>query len=419
MNIGIFTDTYKPNINGVVTSIENKKQELEKLGHTVYIFSPKEPGYTETEKNVFSIPSIKFILQPEYRLTSPIDPKLVKLVKKLKLNIIHVETPFTVGSVGRVMARKFKVPVVHTYHTLFPEYVHYLKLPVVITKPIAEKISAHFCNRCDHIISPSTDVKTQLLRYGVKKPITVVPSGISFDETNKCYDRTLRESLGIKTEEKVLLFVGRLGKEKNIEFLIESFSKLKKVNHTLKLLLVGDGPYKGVLEAQIKRLGLEKEVIFAGYIPREEVYRYYATADMFVFASVTETQGLVILEAMFCGLPVVAVKASGVEDMVEDSVSGFLTPLDINAFNEKVLEVIGNPELQKKFIENGEKRAQDFSPENTFRKIFDIYQSCIDEKHLKKMRRVLKKLESGLFHVFVRQPRQRKKEFTKKRHRGD
>ncbi|MCX5773941.1 MAG: glycosyltransferase family 4 protein [Fusobacteria bacterium] len=417
MNIGIFTDTYKPNINGVVTSIENKKQELEKLGHMVYIFSPKEPGYTETEKNVFSIPSIKFILQPEYRLTSPIDPKLVKLVKKLKLNIIHVETPFTVGSVGRMIARKLKIPVVHTYHTLFPEYVHYLRLPVAITKPFAEKLSAHFCNKCDYIISPSTDVKTQLLRYGVKKPITVVPSGISFDITYKCFDRSLRESLGIKTEEKVLLFVGRLGKEKNIEFLIDSFSKLKKMNHALKLLLVGNGPYKGVLEAQVKRLGLENEVIFAGYIPRVAVYRYYATADMFVFASVTETQGLVILEAMFCGLPVVAVKASGVEDMVEDGISGFLTPLDINLFNEKILQVIGNLELQKTFIVNGEKRAQDFSPENTVRKIFDIYQGCIDEKHLKKIRGVMKKLESGIFHVLVRQPRKRKKDYSKKRHR--
>lgn len=413
MNIGIFTDTYKPNINGVVTSIENKKQELEKLGHTVYIFAPKEPGYIETEANVFLIPSIKFIFQPEYRLTSPIDPKLLRFVRQLELNIIHVETPFSVGFVGRIIARKLKLPVIHTYHTLFPEYVHYLKLPVALTKPLAEKISAHFCNKCDYIISPSTDVQRQLIRYGVKKPIAVIASGISFDETNKCYDRSLRDSLSIKESERVLLFVGRLGKEKNIEFLIESFSELCEKHSNLKLLLVGDGPYKPILEAQVERLGLKGKVIFAGYIPRHEVYRYYSSADMFVFSSITETQGLVILEAMFCGLPVVAVKASGVEDMIEDGQSGFLTEHTTQAFSSKVDQLLNDELLCQYFIENGEKRALDFSPENTFRKVFDIYQECIEESYHRKIRRVFKKLESGLFHVFVRKPRQRKKNFSK------
>jgi 1,2-diacylglycerol 3-alpha-glucosyltransferase len=243
MNIGIFTETYKPNINGVVTSIEIKKRELEKLGHKVYIIAPYEPEYEDREENVIRLKSFVLVFQPEYRLAYPPMPHTIRLIRQLNLDIIHAETPFSLGLIAAYMAKNEKIAFLHTYHTLFPEYAHYLKLPVTFTKKAAEKVSAAYCNMCNHIISPSIDVKNELIRYGVKRPITVVPTGIDNANFSMESKEDIREKFGIKKDEKVLIFVGRLGKEKNIDFLMDSFKILKdKRNEKIKLLLVGDGP---------------------------------------------------------------------------------------------------------------------------------------------------------------------------------
>lgn len=390
MNIGIFTETYKPNINGVVTSIEIKKRELEKLGHKVYILAPYDPSFEERESDVIRLKSFVLVFQPEYRLAYPPMPKVMKQLKKLKLDIIHAETPFSLGIIAAYMAKNEHIPLIHTYHTLFAEYVHYLKIPTTFTKKAAEKASAAYCNMCNHIISPSIDVKSELLRYGVKKPITIIPTGIDNESFKTGDSKQVREKLGICEDEKVLIFTGRLGKEKNIEFLMNSFYLLKeKRKEKIKLLLVGDGPYREELKEMSRKLGIEKDVIFAGYIYREEIAAYYKSADIFIFSSLTETQGLVVLEAMASGIPVVAIKASGVEDMIVDGVSGFLTENSIEEFNEKIGLMLEDKNSREKIIEEGLKRAKEFSPEGTIKKLEEIYMDLIEESNKKKIRKAL------------------------------
>lgn len=390
MNIGIFTETYKPNINGVVTSIEIKKRELEKLGHKVYIIAPYDPAYEDRESDIIRLKSFVLVFQPEYRLAYPPMPKMMKRLRKLKLDIIHAETPFSLGLIAAYMAKNEKIVFLHTYHTLFAEYVHYLKLPVTFTKKAAEKVSAAYCNMCDHIISPSIDVKNELLRYGVRKPVTIIPTGIDNESFKIGNPLKVREKFGIEVDEKVLIFVGRLGKEKNIDFLMESFKELKnKGREKIKLLLVGDGPHREELKELAEKYGIEKDVSFAGYVHREEIVNYYKAADIFVFSSLTETQGLVVLEAMASSIPVVAVKASGVEDMVVDNISGFLTKNSIEEFNEKIELMLDNREKREEIIKNGVNRAEEFSPEGTIKKLSEIYEELLEENNKKKMRKAL------------------------------
>lgn len=391
MNIGIFTDTYKPNINGVVTSIELKKKELEKLGHKVFIIAPYEPGYKDSEYGVIRLKSFVLIFQPEYRLAYPPTIKVMKKMRKLNLDIVHAETPFSLGLIAAYIAKKQKIPFIHTYHTLFAEYVHYLKLPVAITKKAAEKTSALFCNICDYIVAPSVDVKSELLRYGVKKDIAVLPTGIDHKNFTGSYEKTVREKYGILDDERVLLFVGRLGKEKNIDFLFESFRQLKSEGvEKIKLLLVGDGPYKEELQKLAEEYRINSDVIFAGYVNRGEIAAYYRESDIFVFASLTETQGLVVLEAMASEIPVVAVKASGVEDMIVNNESGYLTENSLNDFNEKIKLMLSDKCERERIIKNGMERVIQFSPEGTAKQLSDIYCSLNAKFNSAALRKALK-----------------------------
>ncbi len=409
MNIGIFTDTYKPNINGVVTSIELKKTEFEKLGHKVYIIAPLEPGYSDNDLDVIRLKSFTLIFQPEYRLAYPPSLSSLRKIRKLKLDIIQAETPFSLGMIATYIAKYEKIPLVHTYHTLFAEYVHYLGMPVVVTKKMAEKVSAIFCNVCNHIISPSYDVKNELLRYGVKKEITILPTGID-DSSFKIGDRQkVREKYNVKDDERLLLFVGRLGKEKNIDFLLEALEKLvKNEKECYKLMLVGDGPYHEELAEKVKSSIIGKSVIFAGYVNRKEISDYYKASDMFIFSSLTETQGLVILEAMASGTPVVAIKASGVEDMIENEVSGILTKNDLEEFCYKIKEIFSNEELKNKIVSNGLIKASTLSPEGTAKKLLEIYEQLVNDVQRKKIKKALRIRKYAALKVVTRIVRRHK-----------
>lgn len=403
MNIGIFTDTYKPNINGVVTSISIKKRELESLGNKVYIIAPCEPEYVEEEENVMRLKSFTFTYQPEYRLAYPPSSKVLKEIDKLKLNIIHAETPFSSGLLAVYVAKRLKIPLVHTYHTLFPEYVHYLKMPEKWSKKMAEKISAIYCNMCDHIIAPSTDVEKELIRYGVKKGISVIPTGIDTSSFKEKKTNHIRKRYDIDENTNIMLYVGRLGKEKNIDFLLDVFANLKeKAKMPLKFILVGDGPYKEELQKKAEDLGIREYLIFAGYVSRDEIVSYYREANAFIFASKTETQGLVILEAMAANIPVVAVKASGVEDMIKNNYSGILTKENVKEFTDKLLYVLTNDKFREKIVDNASEVSEEFSPARTFRKMFVLYEDLKATKFTHKLRRALKFKKNRFFRVIRR-----------------
>jgi len=296
------------------------------------------------------------------------------------LDLIHVHSPFLLGRVGARYARKLGVPLVFTYHTLYDQYVHYLPFAKTFSRELAQKISRDFCNLCDLVIVPTDIVGDYLHDIGVLTPINRVPTGIKISDYQEGDRRWLQRQYKIKPNDKVLLFVGRLGKEKNIFFLMESFKILSNSIGNTVLVLVGGGPEEEELRDKAVELGIEKKVIFTGTLSPEDVINCYASASLFVFPSVTETQGIVIAEAKAAGLPVVAIKAYGVSEMVEDGVDGYLTELDQEQFASKVHMLLNNDNLKEEMSRKARHNVEKLSSTNCTARLIDSYQSLLTKE---------------------------------------
>ena len=375
MRIGIFTDSYKPYTSGVVTSITTFRDELTQLGHEVHIFAPSYPHYEDEEPNVYRFYSVPSPTNTDFTLAIPIYPGLGTLVKHLRLDIIHVHSPMIMGRVGLRYARKYNIPLVFTYHTRYDQYVHYVPVAQDFAKEVTVKYSSSFCNHCDHIIVPSEDIRTIVQENEVRKPVTVIPTGIPLQKFENGDSAWLRANFDIPTENKILLFVGRLTKEKNLNFLIETFRIIKDKMPKTSLVLTAQGPLEDELKALCSQLGLSaQDVVFTGAVPYDTLGNVYHSADLFVFSSLTETQGLVLTEAMACGLPVVAVRASGVQDMVDDGVDGLLTNLDTGELASAVCRVLGDDILYQHLQKNALLKAESLSARSMALRLEDIYE---------------------------------------------
>jgi len=383
MRIGFFTDTYLPVIHGVEVSIETFRKSLEKMGQKVFIYAPHAPGYKDKNPNVFRFASVRVIKKPEMRLAFPFWPKNhIGEIIDLKLDIAHAHTPFSMGLLAKYIASRQKIPLVYTHHTHYPEYAKFYLKEKIITPFFAKYFSAWFANLADAIICPSFKMKKLLLEYGVKrkKPIYVLPTGVNLKifKKSKKAGLKVRKKLKISPKAKVLIFVGRMGKEKNPEFLLKMMAEILKKREDVILLMVGDGPALKELQKIAKKLGVQKNVIFSGAIPHKEIPAFYQAADIFVFSSLTDTQGIVILEAIASGLPVVTLKDDAFKEMVINNKNGFLLKKIIpKIFAKKVLEILNKPSLYHKFSIASQKIARGFSEKNQAKKLLNIYKSLI------------------------------------------
>lgn len=326
MNIGIFTDTYYPEINGVANSAYELKKGLEKLGHTVYIFTVSNPAASlEDEKGVCRIASVPFPMLKERRIGCTLSKVWKRRIRKYHLDIIHTQTEFMMGHLGRKLADWLGIPHIHTYHTIYEDYLSYLHMPDrQCFRRVARRFSRLCCNHADEIIVPTGKVQELLQRYGVKKEVHVIPSGISlrkFAEPDEEHVRELKLQFGIPEDKLVLLYVGRLSIEKNIGELITYIHEVDSQEKTI-LLLVGDGPEREVLEQQVKELEMEKNVIFAGMAPFDRIEDYYALGDIFVSASTSETQGLTYIEALAAGMPLLARRDDCLDGVLQEYFNG-------------------------------------------------------------------------------------------------
>ena len=383
MKIGFFTDTYLPVIHGVEVSIETFRKNLEKMGHEIFIFAPYSPGYKDKNPRVLRFRSIKVIKKPEMRLAFPFLPREnFEKVLNLKLDIAHAHTPFSMGLFAKYISNYQKIPLVYTHHTHYPEYAKFYLKERIITPLLARYFSAWFANQAQAILVPSYKMKRFLIEYGVKKtkPIYTLPTGVNLKIFKKSKEGFLkiRKKLKIPFGSRVLLFVGRMGEEKNPSFLLYSMEEILKKFENIFLLMVGDGPILEKLKNLALKLKIEKNVIFTGAVPHSEIPHYYQAADIFVFSSQTETQGIVILEAIASGLPVVALKDEAFKEMVIENKNGFLIKkASPKNFAKKVLEVLKNPSLYKKFSLNSQKVASSFSEENQAKKLIKIYKGLL------------------------------------------
>lgn len=331
MNIGLFTETYYPEINGVANSVYMLKNELEKLGHTVYVFTTTTPGAPEYEYNVFRVPSLPCILITERRVGLFYQPKLAALIKKLNLDIIHTHTEFSLGIFGRIMAKELKLPMVHTYHTIYEDYTHYIthfKTLDKRAKAFVRVFTKVCCNTVEQVIVPTQKVRELLLTYSVHKNISVIPTGVNLKKFNPdVYSREsidqLKIKYGIEAQDKVLIYLGRISREKNISEIIEAMPEYMSKRSHVKLVIIGGGPEEEHLKNLTKELKLQDKIIFTGVQPWDNIGLFYQIGDVFVSASQSETQGLTYIEAMAAGLPIVAKQDKCLQDILVHGWNGY------------------------------------------------------------------------------------------------
>jgi 1,2-diacylglycerol 3-alpha-glucosyltransferase len=387
MRIAIFTDTYRPEINGVVTSVDTVCDELREQGHDVFLFAPRYFGREDHNPGTVRFPSIPypFPQMRERRIALPWGGAF-RTFGRLGIDVIHSQVPGTIGIFALVASWIWRVPHVHTYHTHYMEYTHYMPFPRSFSTRAVKWIAQHFCGRCQHVISPSRGMREAIIGHGVDAPISVVPTGIEMrsEQPTKSIDDLFDQyNLGDPTRvagKRLLVSVGRLGREKNICYLMRALAIIKE-RHDVHLLMIGNGPDREEVEQLIDRLGLGDRVTLVGYVSHDDVFAFIRNSDLFVFSSVTETQGLVLLESMAVGTPVVAIEGIGVSDLLEDNAGGLATTSSMVDFTTAVDRFLSDDHFLATKRDEALGRAREWSVENQVSKITRIYaDSMVDFK---------------------------------------
>ncbi len=378
MRIAFFSDTYHPYVSGVIASMDSFRKHLEERGHEVFVLVPEYPEKTrkgakaERVLEMFSLPVPGY---DRFRIATPISRDDFR---DLNFDVVHTHSPFIMGRIGARFAERRDIPLIFTCHSLYPEYSRYFSFLDSVVESVIEDYVVQYCNRCDLVLSPSHHVNRVLKEWGVRSSLEVMPTGVEVGHFQSGDHRWARERFGIPKDRNLLLFVGRLGKEKNLAFLIRSFALLQRddgLSH--HLLLVGDGPERERLRELAQEEGVASRVTFAGELGHDKVIDCYHGADLFVFPSRVETQGLVLVEAMAAGLPVVAVEAAATEEVVVHGRHGLVVSPHPEDFASAVNRLATGKELRQKMQRYALQRAEDFSTDRLSDKLEDIYMRMV------------------------------------------
>ena len=378
MRILMISDVHFPRVNGVSTSIQTFQQELSAIGHEVHLVAPAYPGDERIVPHISRVESRHVIFDPEDRLMKP--DRIYELLPQLRtrdFDVVHIQTPFLAHYAGLKLARALGIPCVETYHTFFEEYLyHYVPLlPKFLMRGITRRFSRSQCNAVDAVIVPSSAMRNVLQDYGCDSPIHISPTGIQLEKFDSGDRALFRSKHGIPENRPLLVHVGRVAHEKNIGFLLEVVARLKMNHPDVLLLICGDGPAKKDLQQQTQRSGLADQVMFVGYLDREtELLDCYRAADVFVFASRTKTQGLVLLEAMALGVPVVSTAVMGTIDIVSAQKGALVAEEDVTDFAAKVSRLLCDPVLRASMSEAGREYAKSWSAPATAQRLAGIYE---------------------------------------------
>ncbi len=328
MKILLTTDTFRPSINGVVISINNLYKELTKRGHEVRILTLSFTGYSYKEGDIYYLRSFNARIYPGARGTLSYKNRFIKEIIEWSPDIVHSHTEFCTLIHAKYIRKTLRIPHIHTYHTMYEDYLCYIFKGMLISKRRAMNIIKGLIGSVDEIITPTQKAKGSLTAYGINRPISIIPTGIDLSRfaigsqhTEKI--KQLRNSMGIKATDKILIFLGRIGKEKNIDEIIMNVRELNE-EQDIKMLIVGGGPYMDNLRALVDELGLNERITFTGMVSPEEVPLYYSLANIFVTASTSETQGLTYIEALASGLPVVCRYDEAVEGLISNGFNGYM-----------------------------------------------------------------------------------------------
>lgn len=377
MRVVIFSNAYKPTISGVVTSIALFRRGLAEAGHQVHIFAPKHADFDDEEPYVFRLPALDLPGKLGLSLAVPLKAPIAITIRGIKPALIHSQHPILMGDLAAAFARDLGLPLVFTFHTRYDQYAQqYVPIVPELADIVMEEIISRYLEQCTHIVAPTSSIREFILReYAPNAPVSVVPTPVDLRAYNDLDPHRVRSALGLE-EAELLLYVGRLAGEKGLDFLLRVFAKVLAERPQVRLLLVGKGPEEDDLRETVQELDLGERVVFAGAVPHDDVPHYAAAADLFVFSSVTETQGLVLIEAMAAGTPVVAVEAPGSVDALEEG-GGLLVPAQEDAFAEAVLELLADGPCRRAMGEKAAQAVRRYTIPAVTRRLLAVYEEAV------------------------------------------
>ena len=380
MRVALFTNNYLPFRGGVTTSVETLRAGLAAAGHQAWIFAPAAPGAADPPF-VFRYPSIPAPTYPGFAVPVPGSPRLARLARGLRPDLVHVQHPFLLGVTGRRLARRLGVPLVFTYHTRYEKYAHYVPLPERVVAALAVRLACRFADRADLVVAPSSAIADTLRARGVRARITVIPTGVPLALFRPGSRAAARAAVGVAADRLLCLYAGRLDREKNVERVIDAFALIAGALPDAELMLVGQGTHTGVLRRRATSSPAAGRIRLVGSQARERLPLFYQAADLFLFASETETQGLVLAEAHACGLPAVAVRASGVEEVVMDGETGILTKPDAQDLADAAIGLLLDPTRRAAMGAAGRGVAErQFSADEQVRTMVARYAALIERR---------------------------------------
>ncbi len=364
MKIGVFTNCYKPIINGVVGVVDLLKHGYCQAGHEVSIFAPAFEDYQDREEAIYRYPSVHLTRKLKYPVAIPWSPQINKVVKQLDLDVIHCHHPFVLGPLAAKIARHKKIPLVYTFHTQYGQYYHYVPLPEKLVDYYTKRQIKGFCQGVTALTTPSDSARTVLHEYGVEREIEVIPNPINYNSFQNINGQGVRRKYGLN-QERVLINIGRIAPEKNLELLLKAFRQLLTQSPAgigeLKLMIVGDGPALVGLKEMAVALGIADQVVFTGAVDSAAIPEHLAVADLFVMTSTSEVKPLAQLEALAAGVPIVAVTAAGANDTVVHGHNGLLVNADAGEFATAVGDLLAQPDRLAAFRQAARETAREYS----------------------------------------------------------
>ena len=385
MKILMMTNTYTPIVGGVARSVTAFTDEFRKSGHHVLVVAPEFDRIPENEEDVIRVPAIRHFNGSDFSVKLPVPFVLSEKRERFQPDIIHSHHPFLLGDTALVLGAEYEIPVVFTHHTMYEQYTHYVPGDCFLLKRYVIELATGYANLCDHVIAPSESIRDILVKRKVQTPITVIPTGVDMDRFARGDGTEFRKEFGIATDGFVVGHIGRLAPEKNLEFLAMAVCEFIKFHSNAYFVAVGDGPSKSIIESLFRRHRIHERLFLTGSLEGKKLVEAYHAMDVFAFASQTETQGMVLTEAMAAGVPVVAVDAPGVREVVQDVYNGRLLACEnVADFVEAIEWILQQPyENRRRLNKHCLETARRFSIEETARQCFEVYQSDIELTHRK------------------------------------
>jgi 1,2-diacylglycerol 3-alpha-glucosyltransferase len=380
LRIGLFTDTYAPQVNGVSISLQLVSEGLLRAGHQVTIFAPRFPGYTDDKAGIVRLPSLKYLNDPPIYVAVLGTPRSTWSLTRKHFDILHAHSPLTVGLLAYFTASTKNLPLIYTYHTSITDYTHYLKFigGTGVIRHAARWFSTTSTNLGDQIVVPSPKFRRLLLEQKITKPIHTIPNGIDLSNFKTAKNPGFfRNKLGLKPDAQILLFVGRIDPEKRLDFLIDSFARLADRIPQAHLVFAGDGSARKKLEAHAANTKVDDRIHFLGMVKRTDLPDLLHDATVFLSASTTEVHPISVIEAIAAGLPLVAVQDEAFEGMIVENENGHLTPLDVGVFSETLVKLLSDPEKLERYGKRSTELSEKFSIEGQVKALENLYFGAI------------------------------------------